>query len=221
MGWIAVFPISLTFLMSALWFSTPNTPQLFGESVRRVKTQEKVVGFYKTNQEVTSASTKPENPKLKEILKKLSAETVTGKGEIYLISQHSYEEVFKLYEKFPPPREFVASIKITGEELEKLQKELKNFGILNAKLNAEKNITLLFKIILAGAMQANASDIHIETEEKKITLRYRVDGVLHIVATLPKKIWPRLDSRVKNIAGLKINITEKPQDRRITVYLKE
>lgn len=183
--------------------------------------QEKVVCFFKTDKEVKIGSINPQNPKLQEVLKILTAETHTGKGEVYLISQHSFDTTFKLYEKFPAPREFIAGIRITGEELDALKKELKNFGILNAKLNEEKNITKVFKLILAGAMHANSSDIHIEAEEKKITLRYRVDGVLHVVATLPKKIWTRLDSRVKNISGLKINITEKPQDGRITVYLKD
>jgi len=183
--------------------------------------QEKVVCFYNSNDAVKIASPEPTNPKLKEILDKLAEDTLTGKGEIYLISQHSFDKTFELYKKFPPTREFVYGIKITGEELDELKKDIKNFGILNAKINEEKNITLIFKLILAGAMQSNASDIHIEAEEKKVVLRYRVDGVLHIVATIKRKLWERLDSRVKNIAGLKINIKDKPQDGRITVFLKD
>jgi type II secretory ATPase GspE/PulE/Tfp pilus assembly ATPase PilB-like protein len=184
------------------------------------KTQ-KVICFFKSDKEVKLGSPNPNNPNLKKILDGLTENTTTGKGEVYLISQNSYDAVFKLYAKFPPPREFIHGIQITGDELKKLQKNLKNFGILNAKLNDEKNITMIFKMMLAGAMQANSSDIHIEAEEKKITLRYRVDGVLHIVATLQKKLWERLDSRVKNIAGLKINVKDKPQDGRITVFLKD
>jgi len=187
---------------------------------KKLAQEEKVVCFYKTDKEVKIASPNPQNPKLKEILKNLTEETFTGKGEIYLISQNSFEKVFKLYEKFPPPREFIYGIKITGKELDQMQKELKNFGILNSKLNAEKNMTIIVKMILAGSLESDASDIHIETEEKKIVLRYRIDGVLHIVATLPKKIWPRLNSRIKSLAGLKINITDKPQDGRITVFLQ-
>jgi type II secretory ATPase GspE/PulE/Tfp pilus assembly ATPase PilB-like protein len=190
-------------------------------SILREKAEtEKVICFHKTDREVRLASPNPKNPKLKEILKTLAEDTFTGQGRIYLISQNSFETAFKLYDKFPPPREIVYGIRLTGEELDKLSRELTNFGILNAKLNSEKNLTQLFKMILAGAMQSDASDIHIEAEEQKIILRYRIDGVLHIVSTLSKKIWPRLDARVKNIAGLKINITEKPQDGRITLYLK-
>ena len=178
----------------------------------------KVICFSMTDSDVKIASTDPKNPALASLLKTLAEETFTGHGEIYYISQHSFDDAYKLYDKFPPPREFIAGVKLTAQELESISSEIKNFGILNAKLNSEKNITELFKIILAGALQADASDIHIEAEEEKITLRYRIDGVLHVVATMPKKIWSLLDSRVKNISGLKINITEKPQDGRITLY---
>jgi len=188
---------------------------------RKISKKEKVVCFYKTDQEVRVASPQPDNPKIKEILEELKKETLEGKGDIYLISEHSFEKTYELYEKFPAPRKAVVGIQITGKELKVLQKELKNFGILNTKLNEEKNLTKIFKMILAGAMESNASDIHIEAEEKKIALRYRVDGVLHLVATLPRKIWDRLDSRVKSIAGLKINVTAKPQDGRITVFLSK
>ena len=200
--------------------SYPINSDTLNSIPRQIAQKEKVVCFDKTDRIVRIGSTNPQNPNLTNILKNLAVDTFTGKGEIYLISQHSLETVYKLYDKFPPPREIVLGIRLTGEELESISKEIKNFGILNAKLNTEKNLTEIFKIILAGAIQSDASDIHIEAEENKITLRYRIDGVLHIVSTLPKKIWQRLDSRVKNIAGLKINITEKPQDGRITLYLK-
>ncbi|MDD5340851.1 MAG: GspE/PulE family protein [Patescibacteria group bacterium] len=183
--------------------------------------KQKVVCFVKTDEGVKIASTNPANPKLKEILDTLIKDTFTGKGEIFLTSENSLQSAIKLYEKFPPAREFVAGVQITGEELTALKKELKNFGILNARLNEEKNITQVIKILLAGALQSEASDIHIETEENKITIRYRIDGVLHVVATMPKKIWDLLDSRIKTIAGLMINVTEKPQDGRITMIMKE
>jgi len=187
---------------------------------RQTAEAEKVVCFYKSDKEIKIGSPNPENPKLKDILKTLTVETITGQGQIFLISQYNYEITYKLYDKFPPPREFVYGIKLTGEELLQLQKDLKNFGILNARLNEEKNVTMIFKLMLAGALQSDASDIHLEAEENKIIVRYRIDGYLHIVSTLPKKLWQQIDSRVKNIAGLKINITDKPQDGRITLYLK-
>ena len=202
-------------------FAFPINSDSLNSLAKETSEQEKVICFYKSDQEVKLGSPNPQNPKLQELLKVLKTETISGKGEIYLISEESFANAFKLFEKFPPSREFIYGIKITGKELETLQREIKNFGVLNARLNEEKSMTNLLKMILAGALQSDASDIHIETEEKKIILRYRIDGVLHIAATLPKKIWERLDARIKNISGLKINITDRPQDGRITVYLQE
>lgn len=181
--------------------------------------KEKVVCFYKSDSEVNIGSPNPQNPELKKILNKLVKDTYTGRGTIYMISEHSFQHALELYERFPPTPEFVPGVAITGQELEKLKKELKNFGILNAKLNEQKNISTIIKMILAGAMEINASDIHIEPEQDKLNIRYRIDGILHVVATLPKDIFPKIDSRIKNIAGLKINIKDKPQDGRITVFL--
>ncbi|MFC1598644.1 GspE/PulE family protein [Patescibacteria group bacterium] len=198
----------------------PVSGESLNSILRDIAKEEKVVCFYKTDKEVKLGTPNPDNPNLQGILDTLKEETVDGKGEIYLISQHSYDETIKLYEKFPQAREFSGGIKITEEELLKIQEQISNFGLLNAKLNKEKNITTIFKMILAGAMKSNASDIHIEAEEKKVTLRYRVDGMLHIAASMPKKMWHKLDSRIKSISGLKINVTSKPQDGRITVFLK-
>src|SRR5690606_5357956 len=73
-------------------------------------------------------------------------------------------------------------------------------------------------MILAGALQSNASDIHIEAEEEDIKLRYRIDGVLQTIAILAKASWPKIVSRIKLMAGLKINVDNQPQDGRVTIY---
>lgn len=197
----------------------PITSDTINSIPREVSKELKVLCFDKTDKEVRLASPIPNNPKIAELLEIMVKETIKGKGVIYLVSEHSFEVASKFYDKFPPPREFVAGVKITGEELEKMEKDVKNFGVLNVLLNEEKNITNIFKIMLAGAIHSKASDIHIEAEEDKITVRYRIDGVLHVVSSLPKKEWQLLDSRIKNIAGLKINVTEKPQDGRITIFM--
>jgi type IV pilus assembly protein PilB len=50
-------------------------------------------------------------------------------------------------------------------------------------------------------------------------IRFRVDGVLVVFARLPHSMWKRMISRIKTISGLKINISEIPQDGRITIEL--
>ncbi len=71
--------------------------------------------------------------------------------------------------------------------------------------------------LLEYAIFEKASDIHIEPGEKELTVRYRIDGVLHDVMTLPKVIQPALVARIKVIANLKIDEHRLPQDGRFKI----
>jgi general secretion pathway protein E len=66
--------------------------------------------------------------------------------------------------------------------------------------------------ILFQAVQSRASDIHIEPYENEVTVRFRIDGVLHNVLTLPKGQVGSLSSRVKIMANLNIAEHRLPQD---------
>jgi type IV pilus assembly protein PilB len=71
--------------------------------------------------------------------------------------------------------------------------------------------------LLTGAVGDGASDVHVEPGERNVRVRYRIDGVLHEIAELPKSIQPALLSRLKVMA--EINIAERriPQDGRLTL----
>jgi type IV pilus assembly protein PilB len=73
--------------------------------------------------------------------------------------------------------------------------------------------------ILADAIHAEASDIHIEPQEKGVALRYRVDGALRQVITMPKRAQLKIASRVKIMAHLDIAERRKPQDGRMRLVL--
>ena len=89
---------------------------------------------------------------------------------------------------------------------------------LPEKIN-EVNITDLVTLILATAIKTEASDIHIEAEAKNVIIRLRLDGILHEAAELDKDKWHRIISRLKILAGVKINVDDKPQDGRYTIFL--
>lgn len=71
--------------------------------------------------------------------------------------------------------------------------------------------------ILADAIQAGASDIHIEPQERGVALRYRVDGLLRAVLTMPKRAHPKIVSRIKIMAHMDIAERRRPQDGRSRV----
>ncbi len=195
----------------------PITPGTLSTITEEEAKKLKVICFLNTGSEIRVAALDPLSPEIKELMFQLE-ERLHARSGLYLISEHSFEYAAKLYDTLPKIRRVVSGIELTGEQLEKFKKELTGFKIINQKIQ-NASLTDVFTIIVAGALQAGSSDIHIEAEEFEIVIRYRIDGVLQPVATLKKELWPRVISRIKEISKLKINITNVPQDGRITVYL--
>jgi type IV pilus assembly protein PilB len=84
-----------------------------------------------------------------------------------------------------------------------------------------ENTTNLLDFILFGAIHLEASDIHIEPQEKQARLRLRIDGILQDVCFFAPNVYHHLISRLKLLSKLKLNIQDKPQDGRFTIAIKE
>ncbi len=77
-------------------------------------------------------------------------------------------------------------------------------------------IVILVKEMIEKAARQRASDIHIEPLEKKVRVRYRIDGALYEKGRYDVRILPAMVARVKIIGGMDISEKRKPQDGRIT-----
>jgi len=78
----------------------------------------------------------------------------------------------------------------------------------------EAPIAKIVSTILEFAIKARASDVHIEPQEDKTRVRYRIDGILHEKLILPKKIHEGVISRIKILSGMRIDEKRLPQDGR-------
>ena len=78
----------------------------------------------------------------------------------------------------------------------------------------EAPIIKIVDVILSNAIEASASDIHIEPSEKDVRVRYRVDGILHTSLMLPKSVHAAIVTRIKILTNLKIDESRLPQDGR-------
>ncbi len=85
---------------------------------------------------------------------------------------------------------------------------------------ANAPVAAALNLIIEEGVKARASDIHIEPEEKRLRVRYRIDGVLHEVMSLPLKIHPPLTSRVKVMSDLNIADHLRPQDGQFSIEVK-
>jgi len=120
-------------------------------------------------------------------------------------------------------RKITGEVRISKTKILEFENEVKNISNYKEKIKEYLNspITELLEIILIGAINLEASDIHLEPEEEKARIRLRIDGILQDVSFLELKTYQILLSRLKLLAGIKLNIFDKPQDGRFTIQLGE
>lgn len=85
----------------------------------------------------------------------------------------------------------------------------------------EAPIAKIVSTILEFAIKARASDVHIEPQENKTRIRYRIDGILREKLVLPKSVHEAVISRIKILADLKIDEKRLPQDGRFNFVMGE
>ncbi len=78
-------------------------------------------------------------------------------------------------------------------------------------------IVRFVNLVISQAIQDRASDIHIDPTEKRLRVRYRIDGVLHDIQEAPVSTMAGVISRLKIMSGIDIAERRKPQDGRISV----
>ncbi|MFL5302489.1 MAG: GspE/PulE family protein, partial [Anaeromyxobacteraceae bacterium] len=104
------------------------------------------------------------------------------------------------------------------EDLESVAHELEEpTDLLEA--DDEAPIIRLVNSLLFRAVKERASDIHINPEERDLSVRYRIDGELREVIRPPKRIQAALSSRIKIMGGLNIAEKRLPQDGRIRIKI--
>ncbi|MDA3802593.1 MAG: GspE/PulE family protein [Patescibacteria group bacterium] len=138
--------------------------------------------------------------------------------EYYLISETSFKKVFKQYQKIEEEISSALELRARedGEELVEVNEEAENLS--KEDINSAP-VSRIVSVIIRHAVEARASDIHIEPFAKQSRVRYRIDGILHTSLSLPKNVHNAIVSRIKVLAKLKLDETRIPQDGRIRLVV--
>ena len=127
----------------------------------------------------------------------------------YYFNQDSVQEI--LQDTIDDTRvELIADEDMTSEEIA-------DIAIANADSSA---FIRLVNRLLCDAVQARASDIHIEPRDRNVEVRYRIDGYLKTAIKIPRHLHPRLAARIKILAKLDIAEQRKVQEGRIKISIK-
>jgi type IV pilus assembly protein PilB len=92
---------------------------------------------------------------------------------------------------------------------------------LLAGIEEHAPIVQTVNLLFTQALRDRASDIHVEPQEQSVRIRFRVDGVLHDVAGLPREMGPSIASRLKVMANLNIVEKRRSQDGQIQLKMDE
>lgn len=189
--------------------------QIPRDEAKRLKT----VCFFYSQDAFRIGSVDPVNEEVLDLLHQLE-ERNQAEGALYVISDNSFDRVMRLYENLPEIKPITKDISISAEDLDEVASVVTDFSSFQELLE-RRSTSDIVTIFLGAALKLDASDVHVEAEEKKITIRLRLDGILHDAAEMPKDAYERLVSRIKLVSSLKINVTDKPQDGRFTMKLPE
>lgn len=167
-----------------------------------------IVAYDKDDKTIKLAVTDPDDLQTFEFLeKKWNLKVV-----IALSTPASIKEGLKQYHK---------SLKAEFAELTQVDTPGDSNGTDLKKLAEDLPVVRIVDSLLEYAVFERASDIHIEPTEGEVLVRYRVDGILKDVMTLPKTVQAGLTARVKILSNLKLDEHRLPQDGRFKIKTKE
>ncbi len=146
--------------------------------------------------------------------------------EPFLVSTKSLEKAWSRYADISFATESkIGALDISNEEIEKFISQVQSIedgkNLIGEILEMKKSfrISRIVEIIVAAAIATKSSDIHIEPEEGRTLVRFRVDGVLIMITSFDFDTYKLLLSRIKLLSGMKINIKDNAQDGRFSVKI--
>lgn len=175
-----------------------KTARLIPERVAR---KQMVIAFATTEQGVKVAMQNPQDQALIHLLEKSIGKTVFP----YFATQADLTTAFDIYKKD------------IAEEFDKIIKaEAAHAVIGGAK---ESSTIQIVDTLIQRGYESKASDIHVEPLENETVIRFRIDGVLHDIISVPSKVHELIISRVKVMAHLRTDEHQVPQDGKLEYVL--
>lgn len=163
----------------------------------------KAIPFARDAQGIKLAMTDPSNQLIRDMIEKKTSQKVIP----YLSTERDIYSKLWIYRR-DLQKTFDS---LVSEQLKAADKS----GSLDAP------IAKIVDLIIKYSYQDMTSDIHIEPQEKTTLVRFRVDGILHDVLSLPKELHDQIITRIKVLASLRTDEHQTPQDGKMRMSLEE
>jgi type IV pilus assembly protein PilB len=183
-----------------------------------------VAVFHKVNKQIWVGMRAPERADALKAIENL--EHLGYVVRRFIVSQASLEHAWDRYHDLSYATETEAGIlTLSNETIQEMLGKLKTLADVRAEIQSyagskdTHRISRVLEIIMAGALSLGASDVHLEPEEHGVRMRYRLDGVLVEVLMFDAPTYALISSRLKLLAGLKLNIKNAAQDGRFSIVV--
>lgn len=170
-----------------------------------------LIPFFKIGKKVRLAVIHPTAPETQEAIRKLKADGYAI--NVNLASQQGMEKAFLFYSNQQVAAPIVTENLVEISEIESYQKEIEGLAGLRTKIQ-EVTAEEALNFINVGAIKTGASDIHYQPEEKRVIVRFRIDGVLQQVLEIDQSTYGYISNQLKYKSGMRLNVTNVPQDGR-------
>lgn len=175
--------------------------EVFRVIPERIARKHKVIPFANDQDGIKIALADPTNTLIQELISRK-----TGK---------------KVYAYLATERDIYNKLWIYRRDLQKMFDSMIVGQVNAAGKPLEAPIGKIVDMVINYAYQDRVSDIHIEPEEKDTLVRFRIDGILHDVLFLPKKLHEQIATRIKVLSTLRTDEHMTPQDGKMRVALEE
>ncbi len=162
------------------------------------------IPFGEDEESIYVATSDPLNYDALEILER---SVVSKPIKLFMAMRGEILHIFQRIEIIHSTKSIVAEVK----------REIKQQGIKNE--SEESAVLKLIRLIIKDAVLRNASDLHIEPDAHEVSIRARVDGVLHETFVFDLEVYTALASRIKILGNLDISERRKSQDGRFMLMI--
>ena len=166
---------------------------------------------------VTVAMIDPDDHEALEVVKK----KIGKKIEVQIATQADIAHILDQYGEVQSEIKQIVEQAKAGKAAVKEAKPEQSKGIELRDFSEESPASKIVASLLKRAVREKASDIHIEPSETEVVVRFRVDGLLRKVVTLPKTVHAEITSRIKVLSDMKIDEQRLPQDGRFQINLDQ
>lgn len=177
-----------------------------------------IVPFFKVGKKLRLAVVHPTKIETQTLIKKLKESGYAI--NVNLASETGLRRALEAYGTFEGPTPIETRNIIDEQKIRSYQAEIENLATLREKI---QNVTSeeALNFIHVGAIKTGASDIHYQPENQSVSVRFRIDGILQQVLELDLSTYNYLSNQLKYKAGMRLNITNVPQDGRYHFTVNE